>query len=130
MTRRMTFERFIRAFNFKVTDENFAKLYTEYVQYIYNFPKGNRCDIGHRRRMSREKVRKLISHRGADICPYCGKPVEPKDRSFDHIVAKRNGGMRDLDNLTVCHKECNKEKRTRDLLWHVVLRNVGTEARR
>jgi len=44
-------------------------------------------------------------------CHYCGKSVEPKDLTLDHIVPLSRGGKSTKGNVVPCCKECNNKKK-------------------
>ena len=44
---------------------------------------------------------------------YCGKPLEGKDATADHVIAKENGGKDELTNLLSACRKCNGEKSDR-----------------
>ncbi len=44
-------------------------------------------------------------------CHYCGKSVEPKDLTMDHVVPLSRGGKSTKGNVVPCCKECNNKKK-------------------
>lgn len=54
-----------------------------------------------------------IVKRDRGICGICGEPVEPCDRSFDHIVPVSKGGPHSMANVQLAHLVCNKRKGAR-----------------
>lgn len=50
------------------------------------------------------------------ICPICGKEIEFKDFTLDHIIAKRLGGTDNENNLIGMCEECNNEKGHKTIL--------------
>jgi len=44
------------------------------------------------------------------ICALCGRYVELKDASRDHIVPRSQGGGNGRDNIQLTHKRCNNMK--------------------
>ena len=43
-------------------------------------------------------------------CGYCGCDLDADNGVVDHIIAKRNGGSNDLDNLMASCRPCNASK--------------------
>lgn len=59
----------------------------------------------------RKPLRKVeLERRGGLICPLCGDPIAPSDKSVDHIVPLSKGGANELNNLQLTHKVCNNVK--------------------
>lgn len=48
-------------------------------------------------------------------CAYCGKEITVKDMQVDHILAKKNGGSDDFENLNPSCRRCNHYKRSMNL---------------
>lgn len=44
------------------------------------------------------------------ICALCGRYVELKDASRDHIIPRSMGGGNGRDNIQLTHKTCNNRK--------------------
>ncbi|MGA1846598.1 HNH endonuclease [Deferribacter abyssi] len=45
------------------------------------------------------------------ICHYCGKKVDPKELTMDHIVPIIRGGKSTKGNVVPACKECNNKKK-------------------
>lgn len=43
-------------------------------------------------------------------CPYCNRPLRPRDAGVDHRTPISRGGKSNLGNLSICHKTCNTRK--------------------
>lgn len=52
-------------------------------------------------------LRRVIAERDGDDCWLCHEPMGD-DCTLEHKVAKTNGGTNALDNLALCHAECNR----------------------
>jgi 5-methylcytosine-specific restriction endonuclease McrA len=46
-------------------------------------------------------------------CQYCGRQLHPKELTYDHVVPRSAGGIREWTNITTCCLECNKFKGSR-----------------
>ena len=44
------------------------------------------------------------------ICCYCGKSIDYKDYTIEHIIPKSRGGLNTWENIAPCHKICNMKK--------------------
>lgn len=61
-----------------------------------------------------------IKQFGTLTCVLCGKPVEFKDSSLEHLTPITREGTNDYDNLGVAHLICNIKKGTKTLEeWYV-----------
>ncbi len=49
--------------------------------------------------------------RATGVCFYCGKRVNPKDLTMDHIVPMVRGGRSTKSNVVPVCKECNDRKK-------------------
>jgi hypothetical protein len=56
------------------------------------------------------KVYSYILAREGPFCSICGLYMVSKDRTEDHIIERRNGGQRTVNNIRICHAECNKAR--------------------
>jgi 5-methylcytosine-specific restriction protein A len=45
------------------------------------------------------------------LCYYCGKKVDPKELTMDHIVPLGRGGKSTKGNVVACCKDCNNKKK-------------------
>lgn len=45
--------------------------------------------------------------RDSDSCLYCGRPIDPRSCTVEHVVAKAAGGPDHASNLCLAHTECN-----------------------
>ena len=69
-------------------------------------------------RREKDKARKLRKSRwwqqklAIGVCYYCGRLLEPKDLTMDHIIPLARGGRSTKENLVACCKECNNKKKT------------------
>jgi 5-methylcytosine-specific restriction endonuclease McrA len=69
-------------------------------------------------RREKDKARKLRKSRwwqqklAIGVCYYCGRLLEPKDLTMDHIIPLARGGRSTKENLVPCCKECNNKKKT------------------
>lgn len=48
--------------------------------------------------------------KGIKICSYCGKKIQRKQMTIDHIIPQEIGGPTIINNLLPCCKSCNGEK--------------------
>ena len=64
-------------------------------------------------------LRDAVRARDGDVCRFCGKTVNWKDRkgadggTYDHIVPISAGGTESADNIVVCCRACNSRKGAR-----------------
>lgn len=59
---------------------------------------------------ARKQALKLLQH----DCTMCGKKdLIGDDLTVDHIIAVKNGGTNEIDNLTILCRSCNSSKGTR-----------------
>ena len=62
------------------------------------------------------KLAKIIRERDGDLCRYCGKTVNWRDRrgddggTYDHIIPVAQRGDESPENLVVCCRSCNQHK--------------------
>ena len=69
-------------------------------------------------RREKDKARKLRKSRwwqqklAIGVCYYCGRLLEPKDLTMDHIIPLARGGRSTKENLVACCKDCNNKKKT------------------
>lgn len=52
-----------------------------------------------------------------DPCVYCG---EPGCNSIDHVVPRSLGGPNNLDNYAPCHRDCNRRRGVKGVLYGFV----------
>ena len=45
------------------------------------------------------------------VCSYCGRKINPKELTMDHIVPISRGGKSTKGNLAPCCKTCNNNKK-------------------
>ncbi len=57
----------------------------------------------------------VLYERDKGVCGICGREVEQKDMSVDHIVPVSFGGAHTYDNVQLAHINCNKARGNRDL---------------
>ena len=57
-----------------------------------------------------EALRLKVLERDAWTCMYCGKHLEGRDATADHILAKENGGKDEMSNLLAACRTCNGTK--------------------
>ena len=50
--------------------------------------------------------RKMVFHRDASRCQYCGRPAE----NLDHVIPKSQGGSHAWENVVACCRRCNTKK--------------------
>ncbi len=63
---------------------------------------------------------KIRNNNNEYICPYCDLPINKeneRDWNVDHIVPKSKGGTTEIENLTICHRQCNTIKGDNDGNW-------------
>ena len=69
--------------------------------------------------LTKETVQRVyednIKQFGTLTCILCGKPVEFKDSSLDHLTPLSRGGSNDYENFGVAHLKCNIKKRAMTL---------------
>lgn len=57
------------------------------------------------------KLREAVYEKTNHKCGYCGKSLEYRDMTVDHITAKSKGGTDTYDNFLACCKTCNHAKK-------------------
>ncbi len=64
----------------------------------------------------RETIYKMLlkRHCGKVPCFVCGKHVELKDATLEHILERRNGGTDAMFNLSISHFLCNQNRDKHD----------------
>ena len=85
-------------------------------------------------RKERAKARELKQSqwwkrkRAAGVCSYCGKKVNPRDLTMDHIVPIIRGGKSTKGNVVPVCKECNdKKKYLLPMEWEEYLERLKEE---
>lgn len=60
----------------------------------------------------RDTIYKMKAKRNDGICPcyVCGKHVDLKHASLEHVVDRSAGGSNDMSNLDISHIKCNRER--------------------
>lgn len=62
------------------------------------------------------------------ICHYCGKKLDPKDLTMDHIVPLIRGGRTTKGNVAPVCKECNnKKKHMLPMEWEEYIERLNSE---
>ncbi len=46
----------------------------------------------------------------AHHCPYCNKPMRPREKTLDHIIPRAKAGLHSIRNVVVCCRTCNSRK--------------------
>ena len=66
--------------------------------------------LGH----TRDKIYKTVARQlhGQVPCWVCGKHVTPADATLEHMQPLSEGGNSHLENLTISHAECNRQRST------------------
>lgn len=58
-----------------------------------------------------------------NFCWYCGKEMDPKELTIDHVFSRSKGGDNDMDNIIMVCKSCNSSKGNMDLFeWYATVR--------
>jgi 5-methylcytosine-specific restriction protein A len=85
-------------------------------------------------RKEREKARELRRSQwwqnriATGICHYCGRKVEPKELTMDHVVPLVRGGRSTRGNCVAACKECNnRKKHMLPVEWQAYLDQLGGE---
>jgi hypothetical protein len=60
-------------------------------------------------------TRRLVYERDEGKCCYCGKEVSLSKFTYDHIIAKSNGGLTNWQNIVTCCLKCNSKKSNKTL---------------
>ena len=61
------------------------------------------------------------------VCHYCGRSIQPKELTLDHIVPIARGGKTTKGNVVPCCKECNNQKKQLlPLEWEAYLSRQST----
>lgn len=60
--------------------------------------------------LSKRRLKEL-SH----ICAYCGKVLDEKKKTIDHILPIRTGGKGYSNNIVICCRNCNTKKGDLDI---------------
>ncbi len=55
-------------------------------------------------------TRQSLYARDKGKCQYCGKPFDPKDLTYDHVIPRSKGGQTDWTNVVICCIACNLRK--------------------
>lgn len=58
--------------------------------------------------MTHDEVGRLFGE--AEVCPYCERKLNGKNKSLDHMIALSLGGSHSLQNTLICCRECNLRK--------------------
>jgi len=62
------------------------------------------------------------------ICYFCGKKIQPKELTMDHIVPLIRGGKSQKNNIVPACKECNsKKKYLLPVEWEEYMKNLHQE---
>ena len=102
---------------------NFSKIYTKEWRQTPAGRASIKADRHNRRALTKDLTMKIvlrvyddnIKKFGTLTCVLCGKPVEFKDSSLDHLTPLIRNGTNDYDNLGVAHQVCNSKKHTKTL---------------
>ena len=54
--------------------------------------------------------RKNIYVRDHEMCQYCGKHLQSKEITYDHVIPKSQGGDTSWENVVTCCMTCNRKK--------------------
>ncbi len=68
---------------------------------------GKPKQVGRSKNYSKQK--KKILERDGRSCFYCGKIMELKDVSLEHLIPLSMGGKNELSNMVLAHEKCNNE---------------------
>lgn len=52
----------------------------------------------------------IVAERDKGKCYLCGRKVDRRDWSFDHVIPLAKGGTNDPANLALTHRKCNSSK--------------------
>lgn len=63
----------------------------------------------HSRSIPRDVMLKVV-RRDGQICQKCNKPVADNEVEFDHLIPFSKGGRSTTNNLSLVHKNCNRQK--------------------
>lgn len=79
---------------------------------------GRRADSARRVRLAGNGVLERVSltvlaDRDRDRCGVCGRKVNVKERSIDHIVPVSKGGEHSYANTRLAHRRCNSSRGNR-----------------
>jgi hypothetical protein len=55
-------------------------------------------------------IRRVVYARDNWTCQYCGKGVDRKTATLDHVKPRSKGGLHTYDNVTTACGECNRKK--------------------
>ena len=64
------------------------------------------------------KYKKKLFNDAKGLCQYCGEELSMNDTynvTIDHVTPQHLGGKSDYNNLRICCKKCNSQKRHRDI---------------
>lgn len=56
------------------------------------------------------RKREQLLEKHGPYCCYCGKYLTKKDRTIEHLIARRDGGSNRLDNLRLACYYCNHSR--------------------
>lgn len=63
-----------------------------------------------------DALRLRVLDRDGWMCSYCGKHLEGRDATADHLLAKANGGEDTMTNLIAACRSCNGTKGANELV--------------
>lgn len=74
--------------------------------------------------------RKQLLQRDGDICFYCGVKMTEDDMTIEHILSLAHQGPDRLENMALCHAECNTLANNMPVIAKMQLRdNLRSEGR-
>lgn len=80
-------------------------------------------------REDERKIKEYVRQRDGNTCYLCGETLAEDAITYDHIIPRQRGGSDFAENLAVCCKPCNEDKRNRtpeEYLLDLYLRNILT----
>jgi len=61
------------------------------------------------RKSNYQKEKKLLLERDGRKCFYCGKIMQLKDITLEHLIPLSSGGRNMLSNMVLAHEKCNSD---------------------
>jgi len=63
-----------------------------------------------------DKIREVLKEKMGDLCFYCG---EKSPKTLDHLLPLSKGGDNDDENLVLCCRSCNSQKKNKTALEYM-----------
>ena len=89
------------------------------------FEHGKYLDMGFAKtaRNNTAKYKAVLLKRDGRECFYCGLEMSNDDITLEHLIALTNGGNNRIENMALCHFECNQKAGSLSLVAKIRLRD-------